>query len=78
MIVYSITDWRGDSVTSYFATLRAARQARDEWYSGEAEIEKLWLVDLPPRQLAVRLLNGESFVASREVVMTAQAVEMAR
>ncbi len=63
VIVYSI--FNGDD-TSYFATLGEARVALKKWYKGEGEIEKLTLVDLPPRQLAVQLLTGESFVAKRE------------
>jgi hypothetical protein len=68
VIIYSIFDSEHSEGSSYFATLAEARQARDEWYGGDAEIEKLWLVDLPPKKLAVRLLSGEGFVARREVV----------
>jgi hypothetical protein len=64
VIVYEIFD---DGGSSYFATLAEAREALREWYDGtEASIARLTLVDLPPRQLAVRLLNGQQFVARRE------------
>ncbi len=68
MIVYSIFDSSGDGGSVYFATLREARQAQHDWYGGDLPpVERLTLVDLPPRALAVRLLNGESFVLRREV-----------
>ena len=67
MIVYSIFD-PDNGGTSYYETLGDARDAREHFFEGQAEIEKLSLVDLPPRALAVRLLNRESFVAKREKV----------
>jgi hypothetical protein len=62
--IYSIAS---DGGTSYFPTLKEAREAAKdyfEWY----EIERLDVVALPPRELACRLLNAESFVVARETV----------
>ena len=69
IVVYSILDASGEGGSSYFATLTEARAAQRDWYGGDLPpIERLTLVDLPPRALAVRLLSGESFVDVREVV----------
>jgi hypothetical protein len=66
MIVYSIFD--AEMGSTYYARLRDARAAKRAWYGDGDLIEKLTLVDLPPRDLAVRLLNGEKFVSKRETV----------
>lgn len=75
MIVYEITENGGDGRSYYYATLAEAREAFPDFvdadaevFGGPPEIEKLTLVDLPPRALAVRLLNGEAWVAEREAV----------
>lgn len=66
MIVYSISYDDGDWGTTYYATLAEARVGLNHVPEG-TPIEKLTLVDLPPKKLAVQLLNGEKFVAKREV-----------
>lgn len=69
MFVFCIFD-PDSGGSSYYETLGDAREARARFYDPESEvaIEKLQLVDLSPRALAVRLLNGEGFVTGREVV----------
>lgn len=65
--VYCINNDQGGS--TYFATLAEAR-AYYKSYSAElyGGIERLTLVDLPPRNLAAKLLNGQQFVVTREEV----------
>jgi hypothetical protein len=65
MTVYEIFS---DGGSSYYATLRQAREARDKFFPPGTTIDKLTLADLPARQLAVRLLNHEQFVEKRETV----------
>jgi len=64
--VYCVFDAK-EGGSSYFATLREARAALSDFSEG-SEIERLTLVSLPPRRLAVLLLNGQGFVARREKV----------
>jgi hypothetical protein len=75
VIVYSIFD---DGGTSYYETLADARVALWHYFGSQSEIERLTLVDLPPRKLAVQLLNGEQFVAKREVVERQRTDRLAR
>lgn len=66
VVVYCVFDAEYGS-SAYYPTLGKAREGLRDASPG-SEIERLVLVDLPPRQLAARLLNHEAFVSERTVV----------
>jgi hypothetical protein len=71
----------GEDCDEYFTSLEAAKQRRaalmennlEEDLEGEFQIDRITLVDLPPMQLALALLNRKAFICKREVVVDAVA-----
>lgn len=67
MTLYELYDYGEEEAATYFPTLKEARQeiAERDLDKGYG-LSRVRLIDLPPRQLACRLLLGESFIAERE------------
>jgi len=57
---------------SLAAAKKAARDAAQEW-GEDVEVTRDVSVDLPPRELAVRLLSGQGWVAQTMPVYVARA-----
>jgi len=81
MIVYRLERFpsegspEGEDVDEYFSSYSTALQRRRqllydrEAADGELSIEKLILVDMPEKQLVLRILNRTGYILHREVML---------
>lgn len=66
MTLFDVYDDEDEVGSTYFPTRTEAERYLKEYPpSGTWTLDRITLVDLPPRRLACRLLRGEGFVTQR-------------